>query len=75
MPTSIWGQKMTVIVNGHEKTIEEGATLLALLQKLDLEGKVMAAAINMEIVKQDQWDIHKLADNDKLELLDFVGGG
>lgn len=66
---------MTVIVNGHEKTIEEGATLLALLQKLDLEGKVMAAAINMEIVKQDQWDIHKLADNDKLELLDFVGGG
>ncbi|MDA3946982.1 MAG: sulfur carrier protein ThiS [Helicobacteraceae bacterium] len=66
---------MTVIVNGNERTIEEGATLLALLQKLDLEGKVMAAAINMEIVKQDHWDTHKLVDNDKLELLDFVGGG
>lgn len=66
---------MTVIVNGNERTIEEGATLLALLKKLDLEGKVMAAAVNMEIVKQDQWDVHKLVDNDKLELLDFVGGG
>lgn len=66
---------MTVIVNGNERTIEEGATLLALLKKLDLEGKVMAAAVNMEIVKQDRWDVHKLADNDKLELLDFVGGG
>ncbi len=66
---------MTVIVNGNERTIEEGATLLELLKKLDLEGKVMAAAINMEIVKQDQWDIHKLVDSDKLELLDFVGGG
>ena len=66
---------MTVIVNGNERTIEEGATLLELLKKLDLEGKVMAAAINMEIVKQDQWDQHKLVDSDKLELLDFVGGG
>ncbi|MGB5965650.1 MAG: sulfur carrier protein ThiS [Sulfurimonadaceae bacterium] len=66
---------MTVIVNGNERTIEEGATLLELLKKLDLEGKVMAAAVNMEIVKQDQWDVHKLVDNDKLELLDFVGGG
>jgi len=66
---------MTIIVNGNERTIEEGATLLELLKKLDLEGKVMAAAINMEIVKQDQWEIHKLVDGDKLELLDFVGGG
>lgn len=66
---------MTIIVNGNERTIEEGATLLELLKKLDLEDKVMAAAVNMEIVKQDQWDVHKLVDNDKLELLDFVGGG
>ncbi|MEN8147527.1 MAG: sulfur carrier protein ThiS [Campylobacterota bacterium] len=66
---------MTIIVNGNERTIEEGATLLDLLKKLDLEGKVMAAAVNMEIVKQDQWGAHKLVDGDKLELLDFVGGG
>ncbi len=66
---------MTIIVNGQERTIEEGATLLELLKKLDLEGKVMAAAVNMQIVKQDQWGEHRLNDRDKLELLDFVGGG
>ena len=66
---------MTIIVNGNERTIEEGATVFALLKKLDLEGKVMAAAVNMEIVKQDQWESHQLNDGDKLELLDFVGGG
>ena len=66
---------MTVIVNGNEREIEAGATLLALLKKLELEGKVMAAAVNMEIVKQNQWDVHILVDGDKLELLDFVGGG
>ncbi len=66
---------MTITVNGNTRTIEEGSTLLDLLKKLDLEGKVMAAAVNMQIVKQDQWDVHKLVDEDKLELLDFVGGG
>ena len=66
---------MTVIVNGNEKEIEAESTLLELLKKLELEGKVMAAAVNMEIVKQDQWGMHKLCDGDKLELLDFVGGG
>lgn len=66
---------MTIIVNGQERTIKEGATLLDLLKALELEGKVMAAAVNMEIVKQDSWDKHRLQKNDKLELLDFVGGG
>jgi sulfur carrier protein len=66
---------MTIIVNGQERTIEEGATLLELLKALGLEGKVMAAAVNMEIVKQDSWGEHKLHESDKLELLDFVGGG
>jgi sulfur carrier protein len=35
----------------------------------------MASAVNMEIVKQDSWATYKLCDGDKLELLDFVGGG
>ena len=50
-------------------------TLLKILQELSLEGKVMAAAVNMEIVKQGNWDTYQLNDGDKLELLDFVGGG
>lgn len=66
---------MKLIVNGHEKEFDNDITLLAALEKLDLVGKVMAAAVNMEIVKQDSWDVYKLKDKDKLELLDFVGGG
>ena len=66
---------MNIIVNGEEREFKNGSTLLEVLKELSLEGKVMAAAINMEIVKQDSWDTHKLTDGDKLELLDFVGGG
>ncbi|WP_304546240.1 sulfur carrier protein ThiS [Sulfurimonas microaerophilic] len=66
---------MKLIINGNEKEFNGDKTLLEVLKELSLEGKVMAAAVNMEIVKQDAWDKCRLNDGDKLELLDFVGGG
>ena len=66
---------MNIIINGKSKDISKGITVMNLLKELSLEGKVMAAAVNMEIVKQDSWHRHVLQDEDKLELLDFVGGG
>lgn len=66
---------MNIVINGKSKDFIDGITVMNLLQELSLEGKVMAAAVNMEIVKQDTWSTHVLYDGDKLELLDFVGGG
>ena len=66
---------MQIIINGEIKKFKEKITISELLNQLSLDGKVMAAAINMEIVKKDNWKIFYLNDGDKLELLDFVGGG
>lgn len=66
---------MILWINGEQKEFEVNSTLAQVLAKLSLEGKVMAAAVNMQIVKQDMWDTQILNDGDKLELLDFVGGG
>lgn len=66
---------MTLIVNGETRTFDEKCTMQALIEALNLEGKVMAAAVNMNIVKQEAWKSHELKDGDKVELLDFVGGG
>jgi len=66
---------MQIIINGEIKEFKEKITISELLNQLSLDGKVMAAAINMEIVKKDNWKIFYLNDGDKLELLDFVGGG
>ena len=66
---------MKIKVNGEIREFPQGATLLSLIQSLGLESKVMAAAVNMEIVKQDAWDKAVLNDGDTIELLDFVGGG
>ena len=66
---------MKLIINGETKTFNENITLNNVLIELVLIGKVMAAAVNMNIVKQDKWDEYILNDGDKIELLDFVGGG
>ena len=66
---------MKVIINGETINVAQDTNLKKLLVNLELDEKVMAAAINMEIIKQSNWNSHILKDGDKLELLDFVGGG
>ena len=66
---------MHLTINGEKRVFQENLTVEELLKELSLEGKVMAAAVNMNIVKQDQWKIYTLQDGDTVELLDFVGGG
>ena len=66
---------MELIVNGEQKQFDENSTLQTVITELKIEDKVMAAAVNMEIVKKDEWNSFIVKDNDKLELLQFVGGG
>ena len=66
---------MNIVVNGEKLDISENYTISQLLEKLEVSDKVMAVAVNMEIVKKDKWDTHKIEEGDKLELLHFVGGG
>ncbi len=66
---------MHIKVNGELRELSEGATMLDLIRSLGLEERVMASALNMEIVKQDKWGETVLGDGDSVELLDFVGGG
>ena len=66
---------MQIIINGKAMEFQEGVTLLEVITSLGLEDRVMAAACNMQIVKKEQWSKTRLKEGDKLELLDFVGGG
>jgi len=66
---------MQVQVNGEIRQIPDGMDLLSLMEELQITQKVMAAAVNMEIVKKDRWKEHRLHEGDRVELLHFVGGG
>ena len=66
---------MKITVNGEDREYQDNISLQQLITKLNIEDKVMAAAVNMEIVKKDNWSSYRLKDNDRVELLHFVGGG
>jgi len=66
---------MKIIVNGEDRDIDDNLTVDALILVLGIKVKVMAIAINMDIVKKDNWNTHIIEENDKIELLHFVGGG
>lgn len=64
-----------IVVNGKNMSIEKDTNLYELIEFLKISDKVMAAAVNMNIVKKDEWENYKLQESDKVELLNFVGGG
>ena len=66
---------MNLIVNGENKEFLANISLQEIITSLQIEDKVMAAAVNMEVVKKDQWGSCMPNNEDKIELLQFVGGG
>ncbi|MGV1792763.1 sulfur carrier protein ThiS [Rhizobium lusitanum] len=65
---------MRLIING-EAQIVEAATLSQLLAALDYEGEWLATAINGELIHREERDDHRLADNDRIEILTPMQGG
>jgi len=66
---------MKIVVNGKELEVKNSINIEELLDNLKIKDKVMAVAVNMEIVKKENWGSATLKENDKVELLHFVGGG
>ena len=66
---------MLVTINGEERKIAKDSTIADILRSLKVEEKVMAVAVNMQIVKKEEWERFKPREGDKIEFLGFTGGG
>ena len=66
---------MLVTINGERKEIAPNSTIKDILRQIGIEDKVMAVAVNMQIVKKEQWGEFRPKEGDKIEFLGFTGGG
>lgn len=76
--TSIIGEgtrNLNVIVNGEPQTVDDGLTLAALLETLDMRPKYVAVERNLELVPRAEHAECVLSDGDRLEIVTLVGGG
>jgi sulfur carrier protein len=66
---------LSIIVNGKEAQISEGAAIRDLVESLGLTPQRLAVELNGRIVRRAEWDSTRIAEGDKVEIVQFVGGG
>ena len=66
---------MQIILNGEPKNITSGMTLKALVETLGGDPRGIAIERNLEIVPKSEHGTVMLEEGDRLEVVQFVGGG
>jgi sulfur carrier protein len=66
---------MRLVINGEEKDYSGVTTLASLVEQLGLKADRLAVELNRDIVPRMQWAATSLKENDRLEVVHFVGGG
>lgn len=66
---------MRVRVNGEDKETQNGSTLKALLDGLNIRPEGIAVEVNREIVPKRNWENAVLKDGDAIEIVRMTGGG
>ena len=64
-----------ITVNGENREGFDGKALSELLCELGYKASYIAVERNGDIVKKDSYDSVTLKDGDRLEIVNFVGGG
>ncbi len=67
--------KIKIIVNGRQMTINLKFSLKNLIEKLKLPIKKVAIELNREIVNKQRISKIILKSGDKIEIVNFIGGG
>ncbi len=66
---------MVLIVNGERTEIKDGITVADLLRHFDIPSERVAVEVNLSVVKKCDYERHVLNDGDRVEIVNFVGGG
>ena len=68
-------QPAVVVVNGEERTVPSGLSVLEFLKHFDLHPGMVVVELNRTILERDSYGSHYVASGDQIELVHFVGGG
>ena len=66
---------MFVTINGETTEIRDGGTVAELLVQLQIKRESVAVEVNLDIVPKAAYDSLALKSGDKIEIVQFVGGG
>lgn len=62
-------------VNGREADWRPGMTIRDIMKARGYTAPRIIVKVNGELVRQEQWDTHRVDDGDDLQILHMVAGG
>lgn len=66
---------ISIEVNGERRETAAGTTVRSLLDQLGLNAGRVAIEYNLEILPKSEWERTRVSAGDRLEIVQFVGGG
>ena len=66
---------MVITLNGERFELDEPVTVTALLAKLEIDPRRVAVEHNLAILKRHRFPEVVVGEGDRLEIVNFVGGG
>jgi len=66
---------VTITLNGEPHELPGPLTMTALLARLDIDPRRVAIEHNLVILKRDLYGTSMVGEGDRIEIVNFVGGG
>lgn len=66
---------MNIVLNGEEINIADNLNVMGLIELYELPASKVAVERNLEIVPRSAYVTTMLKENDKIEIVHFIGGG
>jgi len=66
---------MNIVLNGEEINIADNLNVMGLINLYELPASKVAVERNLEIVPKSAYVTTMLKENDKVEIVHFIGGG
>ena len=66
---------MTLTLNGEPVELPDGATIRDMLAHYGREDAGVAVAVNLDVVRREEFDSTTLQDGDRVDIVTAVGGG
>jgi thiamine biosynthesis protein ThiS len=66
---------LRIHVNGQPREVEDNPSLPELIASLDLKPEQIAIELNQTVIRRMHWQSTILREDDKVEIVHFVGGG
>ena len=66
---------MKIFVNGESRELSGSPSLADLITQLELPATRIAVELNREVVRRNDWSGTMLHEDDRVEIVHFVGGG